>query len=219
MTYNIWQGGKQGAWLHRAVRDADPDILLVNECPKLPILGARRCRELARAWGLEYVAGGRDGGGNMIAVRAGLTVRSHHTARIPQPCLQPIRGLVTVQVDVGGQPLGLVACHLSLDARRRRREVERVVAAAGRLTGAVVVGGDLNEPPGQPCWRRLEEAGYVDHGSAAWRTYPTPVPVKRIDALVVRGPVQVVSHGDPEVEPRLLARASDHLPVLAELEV
>ena len=38
MTYNIWQGGRAGGPLTEAVRAAAPDVLLVNECPKTPLL-------------------------------------------------------------------------------------------------------------------------------------------------------------------------------------
>jgi len=99
------------------------------------------------------------------------------------------------------------------------RETERVVEVAGRMSGPVVVGGDLNERPGGPSWRRLRAAGYVDHGDWEWPTYPADEPFKRIDALLVRGDTEVLHHGDPGVEPRLQARASDHRAVLAVLEL
>jgi endonuclease/exonuclease/phosphatase family metal-dependent hydrolase len=90
---------------------------------------------------------------------------------------------------------------------------------ADRLRGTVLVGGDLNEKPGGPSWRALREAGYVDYGSQAWPTYPADHPEKRIDALLVRGGAPVVHHGDPGVEERLQAQASDHRAVLAVLDL
>jgi endonuclease/exonuclease/phosphatase family metal-dependent hydrolase len=113
----------------------------------------------------------------------------------------------------------VVSCHLSLEADRRAREVERVIEVAGRLRGTVLIGGDLNEKPGGPSWRRLREAGYADHGSKAWPTFPADAPVKRIDALLVRGGAPVSHHGDPGVDDALQARASDHRAVLAVLDI
>ena len=68
-------------------------------------------------------------------------------------------------------------------------------------------------------WAALRRAGFVDHGGSGWRTFPSDDPDRRIDALLVRGAVEVLHHGDPGVDPELLAAASDHRPVLAELEV
>jgi endonuclease/exonuclease/phosphatase family metal-dependent hydrolase len=127
--------------------------------------------------------------------------------------------VAAAQLRVGGQLVGVISCHLSLDRDRRLQEVRRVLAVAGQLRGPVVVAGDLNEPPDGPAWALLRKAGFLDHGSAAWRTFPSDEPKRRIDALLVRGAATVIRHGDPGVDPALLAAASDHRPVLAELEL
>jgi endonuclease/exonuclease/phosphatase family metal-dependent hydrolase len=127
--------------------------------------------------------------------------------------------VAAAQLRVHGRLLGVVACHLSLHADRRVREAERVVEVADQLRGPVVVGGDLNERPGGPSWRRLRKAGYVDHGSGDWLTFPATEPTKRIDALLVRGAARLLHHGDPGVDEELQARASDHRGVLAVLDV
>lgn len=220
LTYNIWQGGRGGARLDEAVRLAAPDVLLVNETPKTPLIWRRRCRRLVERWGLRYVAGGRDAGSNLVAVGRGVEVRSSGAQVLPQPLFQPRRGIVHAQLRVHGTLVGVVACHLSLVAERRADEIDRVVEVADRLRGTVVVGGDLNEGPGGPSWQRLRRAGFVDHGTKEWLTFPAGTPTKRIDALVVRGAaVLPVHHGDPGVEPELLGRASDHRPVALVLDV
>lgn len=219
LTYNIWMGGRAGHLLDQAVRAAAPDVLLVNESPKTPLLYRRRCRQLAQQWGMRYVAGGRDAGSNMILVAPGISVKSTFVTTLPQPFLQPRRGIAAAQLRVRGSLVGVVSCHLSLDAQRRAVEVRRVIEVADRLRGTVLVGGDLNERPRGPSWRALVESGYVDHGSKAWSTYPAEGPEKRIDALLVRGAVPVVHHGDPGIEEGIQARASDHRAVLAVLDV
>lgn len=219
MTYNILLGGQRETPLHHVVRDSRPDVLLVNECPKSPLLWKRRCEGLASKWDMEFVAGGRPAGSNMISVRSGVGVKSVSSERLPQPLFQPRRGIASAQVRVHGRLLGVVSCHLSLDRERRAEEVGRVIAAAGRLRGPVVLAGDLNEPPDGPSWRTLRQAGFVDHGGRSWRTFPAQHPNRRIDALLVRGEVTVLRHGDPGVDEELLATASDHRPVLAEIEI
>lgn len=219
MTYNIWMGGRSGRLLDRAVRASEVDVLLVNESPKTPLLWRRRCHELAAEWGMRYVAGGRNAGSNMIVVAHGIQVKSTFTTTLRQPLFQPRRGIAAAQLRVRGGLVGVVSCHLSLDAGRRAVEVERVIEVADRLRGTVVLGGDLNEKPGGPSWRRLRQAGYVDHGSKDWPTYPADAPVKRIDALLVRGATPVLHHGDPGIDEALQAQASDHRAVLAVLDL
>ena len=38
MTYNILLGGRRGQPVRDVVRAVAPDVLLVNECPKTPVL-------------------------------------------------------------------------------------------------------------------------------------------------------------------------------------
>jgi len=219
MTYNILMGGRNGADLNRVVRAAAPDVLLVNESPKTPFLWKRRARRLADAWDMRYVVGGRPAGSNMITTAPTVGVKARGAETIDQPLFQPRRGIAWAQLRVEGRLLGVVCCHLSLDRPRRLAEVDRVLEVAVRLRGPVVIGGDLNETPGGPVWQKLARAGYVDHGSRRDRTYPAVEPVKRIDALLVRGAADVLDHGVPDLDPGLLAAASDHLPIVATLRL
>ena len=215
MTYNIRLGGRNRPALREVVRAARPDVLLVNESPKTPLFWRGRCRALAREWGMGYVAGGRDAGSNLVLVSDRVEVVWARAGVIRQRVGQPRRGVVSAQLSVGGRPLGVVGCHLSLISAQRLREVDAVIAAADGLDGVVVVGGDLNEPTGGPAWDRLRRAGFVDRGASA--TFPARQPLERIDALLVRtgGAVRDLSPtGVPEA---LLATASDHRPVLVEI--
>jgi endonuclease/exonuclease/phosphatase family metal-dependent hydrolase len=218
-TYNILMGGRNGEPLYDVIRAMAPDVLLVNESPKWPLIWRLRCRRLADAWGMRLVAGGRPAGSNMIVVSERVQIERAGAERIRQPLFQPRRGIAWAQLRIGEQILGVVCCHLGLNRKRRARGVERVLEAASRLQGPVIVGGDLNEPPDGPSWRRLGDAGFVDHGDDGWPTFPASAPVARIDALLVRGDVAVLRHGDPGVPRGLLAQASDHVPVLATVEV
>ena len=219
LTYNIWQGGRSGQLLDAAVKAAAPDVLLVNETPKTPLLWKLRCLNLSEGWEMRYVCGGRNAGSNMIVTLAGVEVEATYTTVLPQPLFRPRRGIAAALLRVDGVLLGVVSCHLSLDQGRRVAEVERVIEVAGQLPGVVVLGGDLNERPGGPCWVRLRDAGFVDHGTNAWPTFPAVAPRKRIDALLVRGEAEVLHHGDPGVDEGLQALASDHRPVLAVLQL
>lgn len=226
MTYNIFMGGRRGAALQEVVRGVAPDVLLVNESPKMPLLWKRQCLKLADKWDMQFVGGGRKAGSNMVTVGPGVRVKSVHASVFKTPLFQPRRGIVAVQLSAEGRLFGVVSCHLSLERKRRIREVEEIIAAADRLRGLVVVAGDLNEKPGGPCWKRLKQAGFIDHGTnfidhgtKQWLTFPAEEPETRIDALLVRGNARVLHHGDPGVPIELQKDASDHRGVLAVLEI
>ncbi|MGN6131927.1 MAG: endonuclease/exonuclease/phosphatase family protein [Nocardioidaceae bacterium] len=217
MTYNILMGGRRGQPLYDVVREVAPDVLLVNESPKGFFTWRRDCRHLMDEWTLRMVTGGRPAGSNLIATVESVGVKQAGSETLRQPLFQPRRGIAWAQLRVRGSLLGVVSCHLSLDRERREQEVRRVIEVADRLRGTVVVAGDLNEPPTGPCWQALRRAGYVDHGDPAWKTFPSDDPTKRIDALLVCGAAEVVHVGDPGLPEGLLAAASDHRPVLAEI--
>jgi endonuclease/exonuclease/phosphatase family metal-dependent hydrolase len=219
MTYNIFMGGRRGTPLHELVREVSPDVLLVNESPKLPLVWKRQCKKLADKWRMRFIGGGRKAGSNMVTVAPGIAVKAMSTQIIQQPFLKPRRGLVAAQLRIDGLLFGVVACHLNLSPERRGEETERVIRAADRLRGPVIVAGDLNERPGGPSWAKLRQAGFIDHGSQEWLTFPADDPKARIDALLVRGNARVLHHGHPGVPIDLQVEASDHRPVLAVLDI
>lgn len=217
MTYNIL-GGRHAAELAQVITALRPDLLLANESPKAPLIWRWQCARLSRDWEMSYVAGGRPAGSNLLVSRSRLQVQATGAWRIAQPLFKPRRGVVTASLRLGSAPFGFVGCHLSLSPQSRRSEVEIVIDAADQLVGPVVVAGDLNERPGGWCWNRLAEAGFNDAGNNTDLTFPSARPDRRIDALLVRGGA-VREHSVAGLGPQLLAAASDHLPVLARLEL
>jgi endonuclease/exonuclease/phosphatase family metal-dependent hydrolase len=219
MTYNIL-GARHPEGLRKLVREVRPDVLMVNETPKLPVVSYYQCRRLAGEWGLRFRAGGRSAGSNMILTSDRVAMVSASARRIPQPLRKPRRGVVAIQAALDGQPIGFVGCHLSLVATSRPHEVtDYVLVAADRLEGPVVLAGDLNETPGMPAWQHILDAGFVDHGRPAELTFPAEAPNRRIDALLVRGEVRVLEHRVADVDPSLFAQASDHRPVTALVQL
>jgi endonuclease/exonuclease/phosphatase family metal-dependent hydrolase len=216
MSYNIDRGRHRDA-LRTVVESVDPDIVIVNEAPRLPLWWRWACPSLARQWQLDHIAGGRNAGGNMICAGEYVGVRSIRLERTRQAKVSdPIRGVAAAQLQVDGHPFGAVACHLGLTPQARARDIEVVLSIAAGLEGPVILAGDLNEDPGSPVWERLVAAGYVDVGGDDELTYPADDPAKRLDALLVLGVgVRIREHQVPAVPPALLSRASDHLPLSA----
>ncbi len=220
LSYNLFEGGRCREALREVVQAVAPDVVVAQESPPYPFVWRRRCRELADDWGMHLVVAGRPSGSVMLATRPGIEATLFHAEVLGRPPCRTWRGIVSAQLRVEGRLMGLVGCHLSPDhPRLRSRETAKVLQVAATLPGPVVLAGDLNERPDGPDWDTVRRAGFVDHGSGAWLTFPADRPVKRIDAVLVRGDPHVLHHGDPGVCPALLAAASDHRPVLAVLDL
>lgn len=216
-TYNI-HGGSARAPLAAVVTALDPDLLVVNEAPRFPLIWPLRCSRLAREWRLSRAAGGRDAGQNMLCTASRVQVLDTSVRRLRQPLFAPMRGIVTAQCSLDGVDFGVVGVHLSLSADRRGAEARSAVDAAAALRGPVIVCGDFNEPPGRPAWQVFREAGFRDFGAPDDATFPSSQRRKRIDAVLVKN-ADVLSHGIPELPTALYEQASDHCPVLAVVEL
>lgn len=217
VSYNVY-GARHREALHEVLTRLAPDVLVVNEAPKLPFGWRRQCDRLARSAGLRRAAGGKDAGGNMICVSPRVSVESSTARRLAQPPFAPRRGIVTAQCEVDGVQFGVVGIHLSLSGASRPAEAAEAVADMGRLHGPLVLCGDLNERPEMACWKVFRGIGFVDPAEPGAFTWTAADPSQRIDGLLVRG-AQALQHVVPDLPSSLLATASDHLPVLARLDM
>lgn len=125
------------------------------------------------------------------------------------------RGALDATIDVGGGTLHVLATHLGLDLGERRAQVGRLVERVverGAAFSAVL--GDFNDwVPGRSVVRVLEE---LLGPSAKPRSFPSRYPLLALDRIWVkpRHTVRsIVAHTSD-----LARRASDHLPVVAEIE-
>jgi endonuclease/exonuclease/phosphatase family metal-dependent hydrolase len=137
--------------------------------------------------------------------------------------LEP-RGALWVKVDCGGAPVNIINTHLGLVPREQQIQA-RSLAGPGWLGAApldepLIVLGDFNATAGTVVYRTLA-ATLRDArrlvSSRATATFPSPMPVLRIDHVFVRGAVRVERVRVP-LDP--LARlASDHLPLVVDVSV
>jgi endonuclease/exonuclease/phosphatase family metal-dependent hydrolase len=208
--------------VRRVITSLAPDVLCLQEAPRrLP--GVVRNRMLARGCGLRFVAGGRTSGGTAVLVGRRTAVRSAVAARLPVPGpLTRTRGLVVAELAAAlpRGPIELtVAClHLPLEPDLRVRHAELAVAALGRHPRPHVVCGDLNERPDAPAWRTLERAAGGDPAPDAGPTFPAERAHTRVDAVFVDPGLQVVAYGDGGADMADVVRATDHLPVVVDLQ-
>ena len=227
LSYNVRSLRDDREALARVVRACAPDVLCVQEAPRF-FRWRKHAARLARTTGLTYVTGGATATGPMIlaALRAGV-VRAEDVLLPHTPGLHR-RGLATAVLRFGAAaPLGVVSCHLSLDAAERYRQGELLLERVGALGAEhAVVAGDLNEPPSGRTSRRLTQHLGDARTAAPWgeeATYSAAAPRRRIDAVLTSPGVEVlgcgVPRGLPGVAERDLRAATDHLPVLAVLRV
>ena len=158
-----------------------------------------------------------DGGigwhGNAILVKAGVEIEATH--RIDLPALEP-RGAVVADLSVAGERLRVVGAHLGLTGGMRVRQAHSIVAALDTLDPRpTVIMGDMNN------WQSA--TGCIAVFASRYRlapprpTFHASRPVAALDRLAFSDGIAVLGQGVlAEGEAR---RASDHLPLWADLSV
>lgn len=224
MTYNIHAAkGVDGKIalprVAEVIRSYAPDLVALQE------VDVNRTRsgsidqghELAAMLGMTAVFAPtleRDGGHYGIATLTRLPVREQRQITLPlhpQRRSQPRCALVTRHTWDGGD-LELINTHLSVLFRERPGQV---AAIAAEMAGeALVIAGDFNCTPWSPAYKLLARG--LRSATRFARTWPSPAPVVPIDHIFFRGRLDVVRAGAWRGGPA--RRASDHLPVVAELE-
>ncbi|WP_157878791.1 endonuclease/exonuclease/phosphatase family protein [Streptomyces sp. CT34] len=226
LSYNIRSLRDDRAALARVIRACAPDLVLVQEAPRF-FRWRKAAERLARASGLVYVTGGATTAGPMILATLRAHVERTEDVLLPRTPGLHQRGFATAVLRFGRARLGVLSCHLSLDARERYGQagllLDRLAALDVRYA---VAGGDLNDRPDGRSFRRV--AGVLRDGWAAepWGgefTSTPREPRQRIDAVFATDGVRILGCGVPWGLPGVhradLVRASDHLPVLAALRV
>jgi len=229
LSYNVRSLRDDGDAVARVIRAAAPDVVCIQEAPRF-LRWRARCAALARRSGLVVVTGGRSAAGNLLLCRVAVRVHSAEDVLLSAVPGLHRRGLALAELSLAGSRFTLAGTHLDLEPAARLRHVEEILDATARLSAAgrgsaggevsapLVLCGDFNEPPGGPVWTALT-AGLRDAGAGAdpVPTFSVRSPRRRIDGVLV-DPAFVVRSYDVLDSPDV-RRASDHFPVLAELEL
>ena len=152
--------------------------------------------------------------GNALLVRKGIKVTE--AAVVPLPTLEP-RGAIRADLTVDGRRLRVVGMHLDLSGLRRRQQLRAIIGHCGDCGDPcpTVMMGDFNE------W--AVHGGAFRELHAPWRvlnpgrSFPSRQPVAQLDRIVLSPEWRLL--GTHVHHSALAARGSDHLPVVARLEL
>ncbi len=239
MTYNVRSctaAGCGGAVdrVAAAIEAAEPDVVALQEVEAgAARSGARdQTQELAArlGWQAHFQPAMRGEGGGAFgnALLSRLPLRLVASGLLPQLLVGIVReprGISWHAVEVDGQELQVLVTHLGLTRRERMAQIEALLGPSWmgdpRCTGPRLLCGDLNCRPGSPEHRRLEEvlvdAALVSPPAAGSATFPALRPLVRLDHVLVSPDLRV--HRTQVPRSRELRRASDHLPLLVDLEL
>ncbi|MCK9537930.1 endonuclease/exonuclease/phosphatase family protein [Dokdonella sp.] len=216
-TWNIHRGvGLDGRFaperVARVIEELDADVIALQE------VGSRRTevdmqRHLADALGhgVHFVATCTDRHGEFgNALLSRLPLASSACQLLGVPGREP-RNAIDAVLDADGRQLRVVATHLGLLRSERDGQVRRLADLLAGNTLPLLVMGDFN------AWRGRMLRGLGGGAPAAPRTFPSPFPVAALDRILVSPPAvcrRLLVHRS-----RLSRVASDHLPLVGELEI
>ncbi|HSD36617.1 MAG TPA: endonuclease/exonuclease/phosphatase family protein [Rhodocyclaceae bacterium] len=240
-TYNIHKGFSQFNRrmviheLRDRLRQLDPDITFLQEVQGLHMGHASRLEDWPREPQHEFLAQSRwtaaYGGnaayehghhGNAILSRLPILNATNHDVTLHR---LECRGLLHCELLLpdAPKPIHAICIHLSLTERQRRSQIASLVRLVEQYIphdAGLIIAGDLND------WRNRAELGlgerlglveaFTQHTGRPARSFPSKLPVFRLDRIYVRGlrVVDVAVHaGKP------WSRISDHAALTAELVV
>jgi endonuclease/exonuclease/phosphatase family metal-dependent hydrolase len=217
VSYNIHSQRDDTAALAAVVREAAPDVVIVQEAPRR-FRWRQKSAALAESFGLVVAAGGLPSLGNLLLTSLRVRVLDTRCQRFPLTPGRHLRGAAFADCAVGGARFTLAGSHLSTDPLERPAQAAAFKRELAAAKLPVVAGADLNEGPDGAAWRTVGD-GLTDTAVAADRadrhTYSSANPRRRIDAVFVDPRISVV--GYDVVDTPQTRRASDHFPVLVDV--
>jgi endonuclease/exonuclease/phosphatase family metal-dependent hydrolase len=228
MTYNIHaargldmragSGGKPErlARIVEVIRSFDPDLVALQEVD----VGRARsgamdmATELATRLGMamRFVPCLEDGGERYgICTLSKLPILEDRTLRLPRKHDGEQRCALVTKHSWDGGIVELLNAHLSIVFRERPGQVQAI--AEEMLGEAMVICGDFNMTPWSPAYKQLARG--MTSATRFARTWPAPAPLVPLDHILFRGRLELM-HGEAWTGGGA-RRASDHLPVVAEL--
>jgi endonuclease/exonuclease/phosphatase family metal-dependent hydrolase len=214
LSYNVHGLQDDRVALIGLIRDLEPDVVVVQEAPRR-FRWRHKCAALADDVGMVVAAGGLPALGNLIIVTLRVKVHDTWCLRYPLTPGRHLRGAAFARCSVRDARFTVSGSHLATDPIERPAQAAQWKSALAAVDGPLVAAGDLNEGPGGGAWRTVAD-GFAGPRDAAL-TYPATLPRQRLDAVFVSPDIAIESYD--VIETDRARRASDHLPVLADLRL
>lgn len=211
----------------------EPDIVALQELD----VGRRRTGHVDQAWAIAeeldmachfnaalQVEEERYGDAILTALPERLVKKGPLPGYPRVKALEP-RGALWIEVEVDGRPLQVINTHLGLVPREQQIQAAALAGptwlADPTCIGPKILLGDFNATASSIVYRtltaRLEPARRLARQRAPSSTFPSPLPVLRIDHLFVSGEIAVETVFAP-FDP-LTRVASDHLPLVMDFSL
>ncbi len=222
LSYNVRSLRDDTDAVVRVIRAATPDVVCIQEAPRL-LRWRARCAALARRSGLIVVTGGRPAGANLLLSTVAVAVETARSDTFSRESAGDVRGTALAVLRLRAARFAVAGIHLGLRPESRRSHVAQLHELLDRVVPEAVpsiVAGDVNDEPGSATWQALAEGrtdAWTAGGSGTGDTYSATRPAQRIDGVFVdsRCSVRTASVLDgPDVEV-----GSDHRPLLVEVEL
>jgi len=222
LSYNIRSLRDDEDAVTRVIKDARPNVVLIQEAPRFLRWRSTAAR-IARRSGLVVVGGGGSASGNLLLSGLEVDRLAQRDVLFTRDRRLHQRATSMAVLALSGHRFAVAGTHLDLVEEPRLRHVDELHAAIDRFVPAdvpIIVGGDMNDDPGSPVWRRLETRGvdaWAASGTGDGITSSVIRPLRRIDGVFVDERLRLISTeviNTPDVQ-----IASDHRPVLVQLEL
>ena len=228
-TYNIRHGlGVDNVFNFQRVKETiqkiNPDILILNEVDQGNARSGDvyQAKEIAALMGMEYYFYATEGKTNYgIAVLSKYPVIKAEGFNLPQPRFMKAvqRGCINMIVNVCGKELSIYGAHFGLGGFQEvQKELEEIYKRYQNNPITSVIGGDFNLEwaPLRSAVPQMFKSDFKSSNHSIGKdlyTIPADSPGPQIDFLLVTNDVIVKDTYTYD------SRASDHLPVIAEIEL
>lgn len=158
--------------------------------------------------------------GNAILSRFPLSDITHVDLTVPlKKRRRALLAHCRVQLEGHRRTVLVASLHLGLAGYERQTQLRRLLKqpliAHATTRSSVVIGGDYNDVWGTLGKRVMLPAGYLSV-SRTTRTFPAVMPMRSLDRIFYRGPLQM--HHAFAGHTQIARQASDHLPLVADFE-
>ena len=238
MTYNVhscvgMDGKLSPDRIARVIAQYDPDIVALQELD----VGRRRTGEVDQAHVIANILKmdyhfypalqleEEQYGDAILSHFPMRLVRSGALPTLPNRPYLESRGAIWVEITLDHQKIQLINTHLGLSSRERRAQVEALLGAEwlghSDCREPVILCGDFNARPGSKSFMkicdRLQDAQDALESHRPKGTFFSRYPFHRIDHVFLDQTMNVRSVQVPQAA--LTRIASDHLPLIVELEI